>query len=484
MFCIRSISKSVTALAVLMAVQDGLVHLDTPIAGCLPEFTVNSRFDEHPEDLITLRQMLSHWAGFSHDPPQDLDLSDPYYFDRYVEWISDSWLRFPVGYRFEYSNLGVDLAAFVIQSRSGVPFAEYVRQNVLEPLGMTRSTFDLWMVEQDENRALGHNTEGNVVPVHFPEIPSAGLYSSIRDMARYAQFHLNGGIVNGRRLLREDLMEQFHSIQFAGRDQRSGYCLGLNREVVSNTIYLYHEGGGRGFGSHMVLHPRLGTGFVVLTNREYHGLTGFQARSRMNGALVNRFGQPSVAEPRTGQMGRLAPDDPRIQSVLGRYGDSPGWVIGFENGILGVRRDKDQFLPMACYEDNGQLVGVYDATHELRFLPAYAGRPGAMMTINRVYSNSNLHYRDFNDAPLDPPGPDNPEWRRYLGEYDVLWDGVAYATAVITIKNGYLSYQDGKCEEREPGLFFHYDGSILDFRSTPPTFANSVLRKKEPSGPA
>ena len=212
-FNIRSVSKNVTALGVLMAVQDGLVELDVPIAEYLPEFTVHSRFDEHPEDRITLRTMLAHRAGFTHDPPAGLDTERSGYFERYIETIPDTWLRFPVGYRHEYANRGYDLAGYILQVRSGLSFAEYIKQKVLDPIGMTRSSFDLERIEQTEDRAVGHDGGGNVVPVPFPEIPSGGLYSSIRDMSMYVQFHLKGGVVNGNRLLREDLMEQLHSIQ-------------------------------------------------------------------------------------------------------------------------------------------------------------------------------------------------------------------------------------------------------------------------------
>ena len=69
-------------------------------------------------------------------------------------------------------------------------------------------------------------------------------------MSKYAQFHLNAGVVDGRRLLREDLMSQYHSIQCAHPRQRTGYALGLWREAQSNTFSLYHAGGGRGFGAH------------------------------------------------------------------------------------------------------------------------------------------------------------------------------------------------------------------------------------------
>jgi len=478
LFCIRSISKSVTALAVLTAVRDGLVDLDAPISKYLPDFTVRSLFDAHPEDLITLRMMLSHWAGFSHDPPQDLDLARPGYFRVYIDRISAGWLRFPVGYRFEYANRGVDLAAFIVETRSGLPFPVYVKTKVLDPLGMSRSTFDLEEAGRETDRAVGHDSRGNRVALPFPEIASAGLFSSLRDMARYVRFHLDGKAADGRRFLDEGLMREFHSIQFAARGQRTGYCLGLYREAVGDTFCLYHEGGGRGFGSHFIVYPELGFGVVILTNREYHGLTGEAGRNTINGPVINRFGPARVTGEETGRGRRLSPDDPRLTPILGRYGDSPGIVVGFEHCILGLRMSAERFVPLVFRDDDGFLVGTYDAIREVRFLPPAGGRPGAMMMVNKAFDNFNSHYRDFNDSPLDPPGPDKPEWRAYTGEYDEMWEGKIAGRAVVSVKNGYLYYKDGKCEELEPGLFFRCDGNILDFRTTPPNFACIVLRPR------
>ena len=87
LFCVRSLSKSFTALAVLMAAQDGLLELDTPIDAYLPEFRVNSRYDSEPEKLIALRHLLSHHAGFAHDPPQFDESGDQNTFKRHISNI-------------------------------------------------------------------------------------------------------------------------------------------------------------------------------------------------------------------------------------------------------------------------------------------------------------------------------------------------------------------------------------------------------------
>ncbi len=164
------------------------------------------------------------------------------------------------------------------------------------------------------------------------------------------------------------------SIQFGRPDQRTGYALGLFREVTSNTFSLYHEGGGRGFASHMMIYPELGFGAVLLTNRDHNGLTGVAGRQIMNGPIVKRFGPRPVADHGFADKRPLDVADPRLQSIAGRYGDSE---------------------------------------------------------------------------------------------------------VSITVKNGYLYYRDGKCAEREPGMFFRYDGEVLDLRSTPPHFANMELRRRE-----
>jgi len=479
-FCIRSVSKSFTSLAVLIAVQEGLLDLDTPISEYLPGFTVNSRYDKNPEDIITLRHMLAHWASFSHDPPFGIDADRADYFQVYIDRISDTWLRFPVGYRHEYSNYGYDLAAYILEQRSGKTLAEFVRGRVFAPLGMRDSTFDLNVAQLREYRAVGHKGETEL-PVKFPETASGGAYSSVRDMAKYAMFHINNGVVDGRRLLSDELMKQYHSIQFARDDQKTGYTLGLIREPVGSTFSLYHEGGGRGYGSHLMLYPEIGLGAVLLTNREYHGLTGFSGRQVMNDPVLERFGTNLARGKSTEERVLVRDDDPRIQSILGRYGDSPGMSVEIDGGQLGLRYGDGEYSDLTMFEENGELVGRYGDVMEIRFLGPLGSRPGSMMIVNRNVANSNYHYRDYNDSPTDIIGPDRIEWIPLTGTYDIMWEDEPESTVEVEVRNGHFYFRDGKCKELAPGLFSYYDGNIIDFRTNPPTFANQELRKRAQS---
>ena len=138
LFSIQSMSKSFTALGILMAVQDGLLDLDAPITEYVPDFTVNSPYEKHPERRMTLRILLSHKAGFTHEAPVGGNFDDrPHTFNEHILSISDTWLRYPVGYRYSYSNLGIDLAGYILQEKAGKSFWDYIQQKVLEPVSYT-----------------------------------------------------------------------------------------------------------------------------------------------------------------------------------------------------------------------------------------------------------------------------------------------------------------------------------------------------------
>jgi CubicO group peptidase (beta-lactamase class C family) len=478
-FSIQSMTKSFTALAVLMAVQDGLVDLDSPIKEYLPAFTVNSIHDEHPEETITLRHLLTHRAGFTHEAPFGSNIDDRNDFTKHIESISTTWLRYPVGYRLSYSNMGVDLAGYILQVRSGMPFELYVKKKVLEPIGMTGSSLDMVAIEENDNRAIGHSNDRDTLPLRIPMIPSGGLYSNIRDMAKYLQFHINKGVVDGHRLLRADLIAEMHGIQFAHPGQRSGYGLCLIREPVSDSYNIYHSGGGYGFLSDMVMYPEKTLGVVLLTNSGDHDISSWRLRSPIDELIVTRYGATPVDNAGIEQMTKLETDNPRVQAIIGHYGGKGGLVIEHESKVLGLRFSSDDFYELTFYDDAGELVGMFGKFSEIRFLPSFNGRPGSLLKIHRSlggYATFNIH--DFNDAPTDPLGPDKPHWSEYVGDYEPLGHSEPEDSVRVSVRNGYLYVSEDKCTEHEPGLFFTYDGEAFDLRSDPPTMANGRLRKK------
>ncbi len=261
LFNIQSISKNFTATAVMMAVQDSLLELDAPVTEYLPNFKVNSCFENDPEKKITVEKMLSHTAGFTHEAPvgNNFDYRS-FSIESHIESINDTWLKFPVGTNYAYSNLGYDLTTKIIADRSGLEFSQYIKDKVLLPLGMKNSTVDDREVRSNANR-----TEGDIPYVkidHYPIIliGSGAVYTSLNDMIKYTQFLMNEGNVNGNSLLgSEYLFEMF-------RIRKNNYGLGTYIGRNDLGFFISHSGGGYGYTSTMIYYPEYGIGTVLLCN--------------------------------------------------------------------------------------------------------------------------------------------------------------------------------------------------------------------------
>ena len=298
-FSVQSMSKLFTATAVMQAVAAGRLELDEPITTYLPGFTVHSAFEQHPERRITLRMLLSHTAGFTHEAPvgnnNELDPGD---FGDHVRSISETWLRFPVGTGCAYSNLGIDLAGYILERVEGKSFAKVVHKSLLEPLGMERSTFDRSAIESAENRAVGHVDPYPSPPLYEPMTAAGGLYSSAADLARFLRFQLNGGSIEGRAVLARKWLEEMQTVPPPRAGEPAGYALGVVRHRWNRwdqrPDLFEHGGGGYGFLSDLWWLPQPGVGIAVLTNSQDHQLQNELALS----ILADLFGEPGVYRDR------------------------------------------------------------------------------------------------------------------------------------------------------------------------------------------
>ncbi|WP_272949164.1 serine hydrolase domain-containing protein [Kribbella pittospori] len=374
----QSCSKMYTATAVLLAVQQGLVELDVPITRYLPEFRVNSSFEDHPERRITLRHLLGHTAGFTHEAPVGSNyLVGRESFQAHCDSISDTWLRFPVGHHHQYSNLGIDLAGYILQCCSGQPFHEFVRRVLLAPLGMKRTTFNPREIMRDPHRAIGHAAGTARVPVRVPMVAAGGLYTSVNDACRYLQFHLTGGAS----LLDPALLAEM----YAAPQPDQGYGLGLALTHAADVPVRGHGGGGFGFLSDMYWAPDEEIGVVVLTNSTNHPLHWELAEEIFRDLIPTRPHRtaPSpkpVTAPTTFQAGTAA-------AAEGAW--NRDYVIrasGVRDGIARLRKE------------NGVLLFDHWAGGTVRLrehLPGlYVSATGEMLDLTRTpptYANVRLH---------------------------------------------------------------------------------------------
>jgi CubicO group peptidase (beta-lactamase class C family) len=162
--------------------------------------------------------------------------------------------------------LGIDLAAYILQVKSGMTFAEYMKQKIFDPLGMPTSSVDYDFVERHGDRALGHAPFIAKVPVAIPMVAAGGVYTSAAELSRFVRFHLNRGTIDGQRILDPRLIDTMYT----SSEISKGYGLGIAIGEKHDTYFVNHNGGGFGFLTTMTWYPEYGIGCVVLTNSTSH----------------------------------------------------------------------------------------------------------------------------------------------------------------------------------------------------------------------
>jgi CubicO group peptidase (beta-lactamase class C family) len=475
-FSIQSMSKTFTATGMMMAAQEGLLDLDVPIKTYLHDFRIQTRFDERPLEKITLKHLLSHKAGFTHEAPvgNNYDTDSPS-LEAHAKSISDTWLRYPIGTRYSYSNLGIDLAGYILQVTAKKPFEIYMQENLFGPLGMKNSSFDVEVVRKNKNRATGYDRFFEKVPLAIPMIPAGSVYSSAEDMAKFIQFHLNKGMIDNKSLLNPALIDEMYTIPYPLEGQKAGYALGISKSFFylneRKLVFLDHGGGGFGFLSVMRWVPELGLGIVILTNSVNH--------NSVHGNLANQIIDKLIALKSTGKQASPSLKSRKDEAPVEMSPDALKNLAGFYQGRglvfqLKIKDDKlgielmKKFYPLIFYSDNEASTENYD----YKFILNEDGRPSYLI---RFYDSSNW---DYNEGPDDKPGANKPEWKKYLGTYRFKQYGKLRGTHRVHVKNGYMYFDRLRLvEEHQPGLFFSSTGEALDFRGKIPTWRNIKLEK-------
>ncbi len=318
-FRIASMTKSFTAMAILQLRDAGKLSLDDAAERYLPELR-SLRYPTQDSSKITVRQLLTHSAGFPEDNPwgdQQLAMSEADFDALLAEGLSFS--NAP-GVAYEYSNTGYALLGRIVARVSGMTYAEYIKENILNPLDMRATTLEPATVAT-ERQTPGYRWEDGVWKLE-PQLADGafgamgGMLTSISDLARYVALFLDAypardGDDSGplsRASLRE--MQQNWRIRPAtarrdAADQNidlnvQGYGYGLRISQTCEFEHVVaHSGGLPGYGSQMRWLPEYGVGLIGFGNRTYTGWGPIfdQALSMLatTGALTPRVPEPSLA---------------------------------------------------------------------------------------------------------------------------------------------------------------------------------------------
>jgi CubicO group peptidase (beta-lactamase class C family) len=297
-----SMTKIVTATAVLQLVDNGSVSLDAPVTDYLPEFAVVRQ-----PVPVTVRHLLAHSSGLANPipirwvHPATVAAPDPASFLA-AQLQRHRRLHFEPGSEASYTNLGYLALGQIVANVAGVPYTRYVGNDILEPLGMGRTRFDgphgpdEATIYQGGSRlampllrlALPSGIVGNrsgrwvaYRPFRVDGIAYGGLIGSAADAMTFAGSHLGLGATAGVRILNSASAELMQRISTRGKRYDLG--LGWYRPVSARTArpqFVEHLGGGLGVYNTMRLYPELDLAVVVMANT-----TGYDVESIMRPIL-------------------------------------------------------------------------------------------------------------------------------------------------------------------------------------------------------
>src|SRR6266480_8089491 len=229
-FRLASISKLFTWLSVMQLVEQGKLDLDRDVNTYL-DFQIGPAFGRP----ITLRNLMTHTGGFEEEA-REIIIIKPKKIPALREFLVENQPRrlFPPGVVPGYSNYGVGLASYIVERAGGEPFEQYVTEHIFGPLGMTHSSFyqplpkELATLPSEGYRG---NTEKPAVGFEiFNPAGAGGISSTAVDMGRFGQALLNGGELDGKRILKPETMARMWTPQFRASDQLPPICMGFYQD--------------------------------------------------------------------------------------------------------------------------------------------------------------------------------------------------------------------------------------------------------------
>ena len=271
---VASITKTFTATAVLQLRDDGLLSLDDPLVKHIPEFS-QVRVRAGALEGVTLRRLLSHRSGLVTESPfpcwETLEFPTR---EAMLAALPETELVIPQDSAFKYSNLAFGLLGEVVARLSNCSYVDYMHAEILNPLGLYSSVFDLTDALRLRS-AVGYvrrpyeDTFSRAPKSPLNGIgPCGQLHSSVADLAKWIslQFRTENVDRGEAQVLRGATLEEMHRPQYLEPDWSFGYCLGWRARRVGNHVYHEHGGGIHGFASQVMFCKPSKIGVIALAN--------------------------------------------------------------------------------------------------------------------------------------------------------------------------------------------------------------------------
>ncbi len=271
---VASITKTFTGTAILQLRDLGQLELDDPLLVHMPDFTIANALQGTLEG-VTLRRLMTHYSGLRTEHPFT-DWNAPSFptNEELLDNLSDIDVVIPQDSQWKYSNLAVGLLGHVIAQVSGIPYERYIYEEIIGPLGLANTRFELDSA-QSHMKANGysHPLPGSSDLRDAPYaslrgISAAGqLHSNVEDLAKWMSFQFSSGRSNHpSKVLASSTLAEMHRPMYVSSDWLSGQALSWRMNRRDDLVLHNHGGGIQGYASNMVFSIKAQTGVVVLAN--------------------------------------------------------------------------------------------------------------------------------------------------------------------------------------------------------------------------
>jgi CubicO group peptidase (beta-lactamase class C family) len=271
LYDLASLTKVVaTTTMAMILVDEGRLVLDRPVQDFLPGFQSPGK------EMVKVRHLLTHSSGLDATAPLFQEVRGK---ADYVERIAAMDLGYPPGSRSVYSDLGVILLGEILEITAGQPLDAFVQERVFKPLGMKHTRFlppvRLWprIAPTENDPWRGRMVQGEVHDENAFAMggvaPHAGLFSTAGDLARFARMLLNGGVLEGHRIVSSETLELFtRRAGIPDSDRALGWDTKSAEGSSAGTLFSSDSFGHTGFtGTSIWIDPERQLFVILLTNR-------------------------------------------------------------------------------------------------------------------------------------------------------------------------------------------------------------------------
>ena len=313
-FPLASMTKMYTATTLVSLAGEGKIDLQAPISTYLEGL---------PPKLgrVTAHQLMSHTAGFADNAGISNRGFDDSTIDEQVRGYTDAIFFTDPGVVFSYANQGFNLAGALIAHVSGRRYSQAVQERIFAPLGMTRSTFSLATAVTFPFSQTHAGPAGQPATVTRPIAalapwPVGGMFSTMKDLARYAAMFMNDGMLDGKQVIPAAVVKTLAAPNVPVHSQVEGgqYCYGLETLRWRGVRLVEHGGTLAGSATDFVMAPDQHAAVIVFANRQSHLTTTVDAALESVLAL-----DPKPAAPPTVPL-----TDAEADEYVGRYSQGAG----------------------------------------------------------------------------------------------------------------------------------------------------------------